>query len=364
MKILVLTSRYTATRDIIGEDFGRQTRLFSALKKTGHEIDFLVADYRKLESRNAKLNGINVVIRPFSLFHFFGFLKDLNGALKSKKYDVMIASSDPLWGIIGNYFSKKYNTRFIYDLHDNYETYESYKIPFVRQLDNYAMKNADAITAVSYALKEKVSKIRKKDVFVIQNGINLELFRPMDKITCRKKLKLPLKSKIIGYTGTLQKSLGVDILVRVFENLKKDIHGLKLLLVGRRGTDKSDDPDIKKKDVITFDVLSQKDVVLAINAADVAVMPSPSNEFTKYCFPYKCTEYMACNTPIVASGLSDVAMMLKGQGSSLVQPGNEDDLSGKIRIQMSKGKIDYRKNLKGFSWDDMAKKLDKIIKGI
>ena len=33
MKILVLTSRYTATRDIIGEDFGRQTRLFEALKK-------------------------------------------------------------------------------------------------------------------------------------------------------------------------------------------------------------------------------------------------------------------------------------------------------------------------------------------
>ncbi len=53
MRILVLTSRYTATRDIIGEDFGRQTRLFSALKKIGHEVDFLVADYRKYENKKS-----------------------------------------------------------------------------------------------------------------------------------------------------------------------------------------------------------------------------------------------------------------------------------------------------------------------
>jgi len=47
MRILVLTSMYTATRDIIGEDFGRQTRLFSSLKKFGHDVDFFVADYKK-----------------------------------------------------------------------------------------------------------------------------------------------------------------------------------------------------------------------------------------------------------------------------------------------------------------------------
>ena len=47
MRILVLTSRYTATRDIINEDFGRQTRLFEALKKLNHNIDFFCADYKK-----------------------------------------------------------------------------------------------------------------------------------------------------------------------------------------------------------------------------------------------------------------------------------------------------------------------------
>ena len=107
MKVLVLTSRYTASRDIIGEDFGRQTRLFEALGKLSHEIDFFCADYRKFENRNTKLHGINVLIRPFGFFYFFNFIRELNKTLENKKYDVLIATSDPLWGIFGYFFCKK-----------------------------------------------------------------------------------------------------------------------------------------------------------------------------------------------------------------------------------------------------------------
>src|SRR3989338_9007162 len=112
MRILVLTSRYTATRDIIGEDFGRQTRLFSSLKKLGHDIDFLCADYRKHENKDLKLHGINIMIRPFGLVHFFDFILSLNNALKNKDYDVMISTSDPLWGVIGYFFANKSKVKF------------------------------------------------------------------------------------------------------------------------------------------------------------------------------------------------------------------------------------------------------------
>lgn len=361
MKVLVLTSRYTASRDIIGEDFGRQTRLFEALGKLGHEIDFFCADYRKFEKRSVKLHGIGVLIRPFGFFYFFGFLKELNKLLENKKYDVLIATSDPLWGIMGYILAKRHNIKFIYDLHDNYETYATYKTPFFGFFDRHAVRNADAVTTVSYALKNKISKTRKNKVFVVQNGVNLKLFRPLDKNLSRKRLKLPLHSKIIAYTGSLQKSLGVDILVDAFEKIREEMPDARLLLVGRLSAGRRDMPDIKKKGVIWFDALKQEDVVLAINAADVAIMPSPSNEFTKYCFPYKCVEYMACNTPIAATGLSDVKLMLKDYQSSLCAPDNPNDLCKKIKIQMGKGKINYRKKLRDFTWDNIALKLHKII---
>lgn len=360
MKILVLTSRYTAARDVIGEDFGRQTRLFSALVKLGHEVDFFVADYRKHESKDMKLHGINVFIRPFGILDFFGFVNEFDKIL-SKKYDLLIATSDPLWGVIGHHYSKKHKTRFLYDLHDNYETYATYNIPFFGFFDRNAVKKADIVTTVSHALKDKIKGIRK-DAFVLQNGVDLSLFRPLDKESCRKKLNLPENAKIIAFTGSLQKSLGIDILVRVFGRLSREMPGAKLLLVGRIGKG-ANRPDIKKPNIIAFDALRQKDVVLAINAADAAVIPSPENEFTKYCFPYKCVEYMACNTPIVASSLGDVRLMLKGCKDSLFAPGDEEDFYRKLKSQLKKGKINYRKKLKDNTWDAIALKLHRIIAG-
>lgn len=359
MKILVLTSRYTAARDIISEDFGRQTRLFSALVKLGHEIDFFVADYRKHESKDMKLHGINVFIRPFGILDFFSFARGFDNILKNREYELVIGTSDPLWGIVGHYFSKKHGIKFLYDLHDNYETYATYRIPFFGFFDRNAVKKADIVTTVSHALKEKIKGIRK-NTFVLQNGVDLGLFRPLSRESSRKKLNLPENAKIIAFTGSLQKSLGIDILVRVFGRLRREMPGAKLLLVGRLGKGLNM-PDIKKPNVITFDALRQKEVVLAINAADVAVIPSPENEFTKYCFPYKCVEYMACNTPIAASSLGDVSLMLKGYKDSLFEPGNEEDFYRKLKLQLKKGKINYKKSLKGNTWDSIALKLHKII---
>ena len=364
MRLLVLTSRYTASRDIIGEDFGRQVRLFESLKKLGHEIDFLCADYKKFENRNSELHGITVFIRPFSLAKSLSFLKNLKNLLKSKEYDFLIATSDPLWGIFGRIYAKKRGIKFIYDLHDNYETYASYRIPLLKYFDRHAVRHADIVTTVSFALKEKISKIRKKNVFVVQNGVDLELFIPLEKKPSRKKLKLPLGSKIIVYTGSIQKTLGVDILISAFQKIRKEIPDAKLLLVGRAAADnlnKKEIPDVKQQGIISFDAVSQQDVVLAINSADVAAIPSPSNEFTKYCFPYKCVEYMACNTPIAATALGDVKLMLKDYKESLCEPGNGEELYKKIKIQLKKGKINYRRKLEDYTWDKIALKLNKVF---
>ena len=107
--------------------------------------------------------------------------------------------------------------------------------------------------------------------------------------------------------------------------------------------------------------MTQDKIVRLINAADVAVVPNREDEFTKYCFPYKVVEYMACNTPIVATKLGDVELMLKGYKDSLCMPDDEDDMCKKIRIQLKKGKIDYRKKLKNNTWNNIAYKFHKIL---
>jgi glycosyltransferase involved in cell wall biosynthesis len=364
MKILVLTSRYTATRDIIGEDFGRQVRLFEALRKLGHTIDFFVADYRKFERKNTSLHGIRVFIRPFSILRFFSFAFELGRRVKAGKYDLMIATSDPLWGIIGYIASKVHGVKFLYDLHDNYETYATYKIPFFSHIDNFVIRNSDLVTVVSNSLKDKIRKIRR-DAFVVENGVDLRIFKQLSRSKCRQELGLPQKAKIIAYTGSLQRLQGIHLLVRVFSELKREMPRLHLVVSGRFVKGEERHINLGEEGIIyKGGSLPQKDVVKIINAADVVVIPNLVNDFTKYCFPYKVVEYMACNANIVATNVGDVGKVLSACPACLCKPNSVAELKRKIKMQLNAGKMPFRDRdiARNYSWDNIAKKLDRIVK--
>src|SRR3989338_3882144 len=250
MKILVLTSRYTATRDIIGEDFGRQTRLFAALKKRGHDIDFFCADYRKKEGKETILHGIRVLIRPFGALSLASFCMGLISQLRKEKYNLLIATSYPLWGVVGNWASKKTGTRFLYDLHDNYETYMTYRLPFIPQLERKAIRDADIVTTVSHALKERISPIRKNGVAVIQNGADTSLFKPLPRAKCRKELKLPKGATLIGYAGSIQRGQGIDILINAVMGIRKENPKVELAIAGRFYDDEKRYIDLDQEGII------------------------------------------------------------------------------------------------------------------
>ena len=362
MKILVLTSRYTATRDIVSEDFGRQIRLFSALKKRGHEIDFFCADYRKKERQEIMLHDINVLIRPFGIFSMGPFYGELTWRLRKEKYDLLIATSDPLWGVIGRWAAKSTKTPFLYDLHDNYETYLTYRFPFVPYFERKAIQDADIVTTVSYALKEKITSLRKQKVAVIQNGADIELFGPLPKDKCRKALNLPTDGKLIGYAGSIQRDQGIDVLIKAVIEIRKKTPKAILVIAGRFYGEEEKHLDLKQEGIVYLGSLSQEDTVKLINACDVAVVPNKKNAFTQYCFPYKVVEYMACDVPIVATKVGDVAQLLRKFPESLCEPDDWKSMASAIKKQFSsRKKHSYREQMMGNTWDEIARKLDAAI---
>jgi glycosyltransferase involved in cell wall biosynthesis len=364
MKILVLTSRYTATRDIISEDFGRQTRLFAALRKRGHDVHFFCADYRKHERRNVKLHGINVMIQPFGILSFFPFLAELRRLIRNGSYDVLIATSDPLWGVVGRCVCKG-KLPFVYDLHDNYEVYGMYSIPFFSLLEKNAVRKADAVTTVSHTLREHIKPWKKERVFVVQNGVDISVFKPLPREECRKLLGLPMDAPIIGYAGTLQRRQGLDILLDSFAELRRESPNLQLALAGRFFKDEKKFFDIEKEGIhyLGGDLL-QKEVAQLINAVDVAVVPNKEDAFTLYCFPYKVVEYMACNTPIVATDVGDVGRILSSFKGSLCKPDDKESMKAAIKRQLGKGSIKYRKAVGKNTWDSIAKDLEMALRSV
>jgi teichuronic acid biosynthesis glycosyltransferase TuaC len=356
MKILVIMKRFGANKDMVMDDFGRQIRLFENLAGK-HKIDFFCPDYTKKESKVIVRKKIRYIIKPVSIFSLLYFYRSAKRLIKKEKYDVIVASTDPLIGILGYQLSKKYRIPFIYDLQDNFEIYDSYRMPFVKYFDRKAIKTADVVLAVSESLKEYISKFRKKPTYVIQNGIDLKLFRAIDKKEARRILKLPLKAKILIYIGEISRLKGADVMLEAFEMVKKDNPDTYLLLSG-----KVEDVDIKNPNIIYRKLPKTEEVVAALNASDVLILPNPKNKFSEYCFPYKILEYMSCNRPVVATRIGDVGRLLKRFDKLLCNPNDSDDLHKRIMDALKIDKINYREDIKNLTWIKLSEKLSNILR--
>jgi glycosyltransferase involved in cell wall biosynthesis len=273
------------------------------------------------------------------------------------KYEVIIPTTEPLIGIIGYHFAKKYKIPIIYEVQDNYEMYGSYKLLFVRALEHNVIKKSDFVFYSNFPLMKKLDFLRKRNIEIIENGVDLNLFKKIPKNKARKLLKINEKIKLITYTGHISKDRGIDNLIDVVRELRKSDKNIHLLLSGK--VDKNIDI---KHDFIIYEALPKREqLVMALNASDVLVIASGNNKFTKYSFPQKLFEYMAVNVPIVATAVGDVERILKPYKGSLCKPESKEGLKNKITIQLKKKSINYRKTTLNYSWDRLSRKIDKMI---
>lgn len=363
MKILLLMKRFSTNRDMIMENFGRETRLFSEIRKLGHTVTILCADQVKKERKTTKLNGMAVEIYPFGITNIFRFAGA--AASMAAENEVVVGSTHPLLGYIAHLAAKRAGRKMVYDIRDNYETYSFTNLPLLRRgllprmVNNHVIRSCDLAVCVSESLRSKIAEKRKdKPTVVVKNGVNTKFFRPLNKAACRKKLDLPKKAPIIVYTGHISKERGADKLIEAFSRIRAKIPEAILLLSGQ--VDKN--INIKQEGIVYKELPIRKDVVVGINAADVAVVPQPENETTKYAFPYKLMEYMACNVPVVATAIGDVKGLLRDCPESLAEPGNVEDLTYKIASALnSRKKASYKKIVSEYTWEKLARKLNTAL---
>ena len=358
-KILVLMKRFGSNRDMVKDNFGREIRLFEQLNKK-YDIDFVCPDYHCRENFRIKKIGINFFVVPASFFNPFSMLDAIGRIVRKKNYDVIIPTTEPLLGIIGYYFARKYRIPIIYEVQDNYEMYYSYKLPMVRFLDHMVIRKADYVFYSNYPLMKKLGFLRRNNVEVIENGVDLDFFRIMPKKTARNSLNIELNRKIIAYTGSISKDRGLDYVIKAVEQLRDEGNDLYMLLSGKV----SDGINIKKPWIIYKELRKRKQVVEALNASDVLIIASTDNPFTRYSFPQKLFEYMSVNVPIVATAVGDVARILKRFKGTLSKPGSIDDIKYRIISQMKRKSINYRKMAADYTWEKLSKRLDRMIEKV
>jgi len=178
------------------------------------------------------------------------------------------------------------------------------------------LKRANHLIAVSEYTKECVVKhlgISPEKISVIYNGIDHERFRPLTvPAAIREKYRLPPDRRYLIYVGSEDPRKNLIALIGALAKVRNELPDVELIKVGRAHFKREREHLIKLADqlgvrtVIHFvEEVSENDLVLLYNLAEVCVMPSLYEGFG---FPV--LEAMACGTLVVyanAGSLPEIA---------------------------------------------------------
>ena len=234
---------------------------------------------------------------------------------------------------------------------------------FLKRLVIFTLKKATKVVAVSQSLKESISKMvsSQKELFVIRNGVNYEIFSPMDKT--REMLNLPNDIKIILFIGSLLPIKGVDLLLHAFADINKKDH-INLIIIGK-GASEQKLKDLTKElhvetQVSFIGTRKHDEIPLWLNACDLLCLPSHNEGF-----PTVVVEAFACGRPVVATKVGGIPEAITNDTLGiLVEPNNKEELTAALNKALEK-EWDYQaisEYGKRFSWDTIAEEYFELYK--
>lgn len=172
------------------------------------------------------------------------------------------------------------------------------------------------------ACAAKSSLMADKRIEVLPNGIDTDVFKPVDKMTARKMLNLPLNKKMVLFGAMNPQSnpvKGYQHLVSALHHIEDD--QINFLIFGTSYPQK----DLNLKYPAHYLGRFSDDLSLSIiySAADVVVVPSVQENLSNVIM-----ESLACGTPVVAFDIGGNADMIEHEENGyLAQPFDTKDLA-------------------------------------
>ncbi|HEX3126063.1 MAG TPA: glycosyltransferase [Thermoanaerobaculia bacterium] len=174
----------------------------------------------------------------------------------------------------------------------------------------YALRKAARIIAVSSSLKEDAVRlgIDPGRVRVIENGIDPELFRPLDRNEARRSLGV--EGPLLVSVGTLSPRKGFHLVMEAMTKLRPD---LRFAIVGGDGAEGAMEAELRslaarlglEDRVIFAGPRSRAELASWYSAADLFVLASGHEGC-----PNVVLEALACGTPVVATPVGNVAELV------------------------------------------------------
>jgi len=296
--------------------------------KLGHNITWINPGNTN-QIIKKKFNDVDIYIVPYHVFNSFfrkGFnvishsLKKLSlieNLVQNSKINLIQARNSVFNGLLALKVRKKYNIPFVYQLtfteteinfDYNYKSiFSTLYQKFAQVIHYYILKKADLIFPTSVYMKNylKYRNLEEQKIFPLPMCVNTKTFFPNQRIEKLKSKYDIQNKKIFIYIGTMAKKRYLDIIVRAFFIVKKEVKNAKMLMVG----DGSGKKELEKltanlnmeNDIIFTGEVAYTEVPRYICLADIGLSPVPPLNVYIMSSPAKMLEYMACGIPVIGN---------------------------------------------------------------
>lgn len=246
--------------------------------------------------------------------------------------------------------------------------YEAHGVPNNFFFHKFLLSRTALIVAITQGISDAYRKrgLLSTPILVEADAVDLEVFDfPKDREILRSALHIPAVEQIALYAGSfsLYSWKGVDVLVEAVKFLSPDV---RVYLVGGSEEEIAKlSAQAKNNQIIFVPRLPRAMVARYLAAADVLVLPNRKGDITSeyYTSPLKLFEYMASETPIVASALPSIQEVLNDETAYLVTPNNPKALAGGIIEVLSNKELSHlraiaaRKKVEYHTWDLRAQRI-------
>jgi glycosyltransferase involved in cell wall biosynthesis len=326
-------------------------RISKALAKRGHEVTVFTTNVLNTKSlfmpkkklvniNNMKIYYFNNLIFKPSINVYFS--SELVKFIKKEisKYDIThVHEYRSYISLAVSYYAKRQSIPFILQAHGQLPIigyWKKLKLIYDILIGCKILQSANGVIALTRLEAEQYERmgVPKEKIFVIPNGIDLLEYSDLPpKGAFKEKFNVPEDKRIVLYIGRIHWIKGVDILVRAYALLAKQLGFKDVILVvagpddGYLGRVKSLVRELGISDSVLFTgPLYGRDKLSAYVDAEFVVLPSRYETF-----PNVVLEAYACAKPVIASNVEAMPdIVLHGETGLLFRAGDEKELASAL----------------------------------
>lgn len=347
---------------------------------TRYEVYKGIEIYRNSISKFRAKTSVGALKFPFYFNFWDAFIKSI---LTKKNIDVIHIHDLPL-AKVGHNLSRKYNMKFVLDLHENWpvlldlsphtKSFLGRILSSQKQWLKYEKKYASAADGLIVVAEEMKQRLLSKGVInekiaVVPNTSNIDIFEK------NKNLKPDSKYITLYYAGGITLHRGLDIVIKGLAKMNLP-DNFRFWIIGKG----RNEPFLKKltkelnlEGKVFFLGWEPHEMVLELLfKSDIAVIPHLRNEHTDNTSPNKIFHYMLAKKPVLSSNCQYLDKIINETKAGLVYSDrNSNEFADRLAQLIEDKELRTRLGKNGFmgvkekyNWENTSKALIELYNKI